>query len=144
MTSMYGYDDVLMMSLDAICLLNDAGIPCVVLTKGLLPELLAGMDNRNSYGITLVSLDEEYRKRMEPYPTPNLVDQSLSEVLDAVSFVDRIVFGRTNYSTAVSSYPHAKEWYNERVREVTAFCEEHGIDLHVKKGTWTEGLVSVA
>lgn len=169
---MYGYDDVRKMSLDAICLLNDAGIPCVVLTKGLLPELLAGMDNRNSYGITLVSLDEEYRKRMEPgtapyaerltalkrlhdsgcttwvsmepYPTPNLVDQSLSEVLDAVSFVDRIVFGRTNYSTTVSSYPHAKEWYNEQVREVTTFCEEHGIDLHVKKGTWTEGLVSVA
>lgn len=134
---MYGYDEVCEMSLGAIRKLNDASIPCVVLTKGLLPESLAGMGARNSCGITLVSLDEEYRERvepgaapyaerlaalqrlhdsgcatwvsMEPYPTPNLVDQSLEELLEAVSFTDRIVFGRANYNKAVSSYPRVKE-----------------------------------
>lgn len=163
---MYGFDDVCEMSVAAIEKLNGAGIPCVVLTKGILPERLAGLDGANMYGITLISLDEGYRElvepgaapygervaalrrlhdagcktwvSMEPYPTPNLVEQELGEVLEAVGFVDRIVFGRANYNREVSSYPLVKEWYNDRVEEVLAFCACHGIDVHIKKGTWTD------
>lgn len=164
---MYGYDDVCEMSLKAIRRLNRDGIRCVVLSKGVLPFDLAGADFLvdNVYGITLVSLDEEYRRlnepgaapyaeridalkrlhdagcktwvSMEPYPTPNVVDQDLQPILDAVSFADRIIFGRTNYNTTVSSYPGCKVWYNDRALEVVAFCKARGIDWYIKKGTWT-------
>lgn len=74
----------------------------------------------NEYGITLISLDEAYREKMEPaaapyterleamevlseagcrtwvnmepYPTPNLFEQELQNLLEAVSFTDRIIF----------------------------------------------------
>lgn len=63
---MYGYDDICDMSLDAIRKLNDAGIPCVVLSKGTLPHELASLGQTNTYGITMVSLDESYRSIYEP------------------------------------------------------------------------------
>ena len=162
---MYGYEDVCRMSLAAIRRLNRAGIPCVVLSKGVLPEELAGLGASNTYGITMVSLDESYRVAhepgaapyaerieslrrlhdaghrtwvsMEPYPTPNIHDQELLPILEEVSFVDRIVFGRTNYNRVVSAYPGCKGWYNDRVCEVVSFCRSNGIDCHIKKGTWT-------
>lgn len=162
---MYGYDDVCAMSLAALKKLNDAGIPCVVLSKGVLPEELASCSCDNVYGITLVSLDEEYRARyepgsapyeeriaalrslhdkgfrtwvsMEPYPTPNILEQDLAVVLGEVVFADRIIFGRTNYNKAVSSYPGVKGWYNDRVAEVQSFCSKHEIDCYIKKGTLT-------
>lgn len=162
---MYGVPEIGKMSVAAIRKLNDAGIKCTVLTKGLLPLELAELSKANEYGITLVSLDEDYRKRMEPgaapcnkrlaalkalheagsktwismepYPTPNLIEQDLTALLAAVSFADKIIFGRTNYSKAVSSYSKHKAFYNERAATVAAFCEAHGIALHIKKGTLT-------
>lgn len=160
---MYGYDEICEMSLKAIRRLNEDKIPCSVLSKGILPIELAPLSKDNSYGITLISLDEAYRKAVEPgaapyeerisalralhdagcktwvsiepYPSPNLIQQSLPDILAAVSFVDRIIFGRTNYNKAVSSFPDVKTWYNDRGREVIAYCEEHGIDCHIKRGT---------
>lgn len=162
---MYGYDDIGEMSLRAIARLNDAGIPCRVLSKGLLPADLAELSRENSYGITLVSLDERYREEcepgaapyaeriealrrlhdagcrtwvsMEPYPTPNIVRQDIGRVLEAASFADRVIFGRTNYNKAVSSYHGVKGWYEDRVLDVIGFCRERGIGYHIKKGTWT-------
>ena len=70
---------------------------------------------------------------MEPYPTPNLIEQKLSDVLDAVSFVDKIIFGRTNYSREVSAYVGHKAFYNACAAEVVNFCK-----AHIKAGTITE------
>ncbi len=162
---MYGYDDVCDMSMRAIKRLNADGIPCVVLSKGVLPFELASCSKENVYGITLVSLDESYREEyepgaapyveriaalktlhdagcktwvsMEPYPTPNIVEQELLPILEAVSFADRIIFGRTNYNKVVSSFPYVKSWYNDLVLDVVSFCLEKGIDYYIKKGTWT-------
>ena len=162
---MYGYDDVCEMSLQSIKRLNADNIPCVVLSKGVLPADLIEFSKDNIYGITLISLNEEYREQtepgaapyleridalkrlhesgcqtwvsMEPYPTPNLVEQDLCEILEAVSFADRIIFGRTNYNKVVSSYPCCKTWYNERAVEVVDFCTQNGIEYYIKKGTWT-------
>ncbi|MGN0059430.1 MAG: hypothetical protein ACI362_02940, partial [Coriobacteriales bacterium] len=131
-----------------------------------LPYGLAEQPKINVYGITLVSLDEAYREEaepgaapyleriaalrklhdaghttwasMEPYPSPNVVDQDLFKVLESVSFVDRIIFGRTNYNKIVSSYPNVKEWYAERAHEVMSWCEERGIECYIKKGTLPE------
>ena len=62
---MYEYDEVSDMSIKIIRKLNDNGIKCSVLTKGILPIELAELSNKNEYGITLVSLSEEFRNEFE-------------------------------------------------------------------------------
>lgn len=162
---MYGYDDICKMSLAAIKKLNAAGIRCTVLTKGLLPIDLSNLSPKNEYGITLISLDEDFRKRVEPnassyadriaslralhdrgcrtwvsiepYPTPNLIQQDLVAILDAISFTDRIIFGRTNYSKEVTAYKTHRAFYNNQAEIAVQFCREHGITYHIKNGTIT-------
>lgn len=162
---MYGYDEVGAMSMAAIKTLNAAGIRCTVLTKGLLPIELAKQSHNNEYGITLISLNEDYRRRIEPgaasyseriaalkalsnlgcktwvsiepYPTPNLIQQDLTTVLEAVSFTNRIIFGRTNYSKEISAFKGHRAFYNEQAAVVIQFCNEHGISYHIKTGTIT-------
>ena len=162
---MYGYPEIEKMGIAALTKLNTAGIKCTVLTKGVLPVELAQLSRENEYGITLVTLDETYRMRMEPgaaplqqrlaalralhdagcktwvsiepYPTPNLIEQSLQELLEAVCFVDKIIFGRTNYSKEVTAYTGHKEFYNEAAQDVLHFCAKHQITCHIKDGTIT-------
>jgi DNA repair photolyase len=163
---MYGYGEVEAMSLAAIRKLNEASIACSVLTKGILPKELSAQPRINTYGITLISLNEDYRRRVEPgaapyqerinalrelhdndcstwvsiepYPTPNIIEQSIADILNAISFTDRIVFGRTNYNKAVSAYPGCKDFYSKEAGRVIRFCKEHGIDYYIKNGTITK------
>ena len=67
---MLGYSEISEVSLKIIKKLNDNNIKCIILTKGLLPKNLSDFSPNNEYGITLVSLDEEYRKKMEPGASP--------------------------------------------------------------------------
>lgn len=162
---MYGYDEIKKMSLSAIKKLNDAGIKCTVLTKGLLPLELATFSEDNEYGITLISLDEAYRQRIEPgaapyadrlaalralhdagcktwvsiepYPTPNLIEQNLTDILEAAAFTDNIIFGRTNYNREISAYKAHRDFYNTQAELVASFCQERGIRYHIKNGTIT-------
>ena len=163
---MYQYKEVQDMSLAAIRKINAAGVKCSVLTKGILPIELAKLSKENEYGITLISTDEAFIERMEPgsapwderltalkalhdagcktwvsiepYPTPNIVKQDLQELLEEIGFVDRIIFGRMNYSKEVTAYAGYKQFYNDRAAEAIAFCEERGISYHIKDGTITE------
>lgn len=160
---MYGNRELRDLSIKSIEKLNENNIPCSVLTKGTLPLKLSSMSKDNVYGITLISLNENYRKKVEPgaapykrrieslkklhekgcqtwvsiepYPTPNLINQDLSKILSSVSFVDKIIFGRTNYNKAVSSYKNNKEFYNECAYQVIDFCKNNNIDCHIKQGT---------
>lgn len=162
---MYEYDEICEMSLAAIKKLNDAGIVCTTLTKGILPVALKNFSLENEHGITLISLDEKYREKMEPgaapykerlaalrtlhdagcktwvsiepYPTPALIEQDLLELLESVSFVDRIIFGRTNYSKEANLYKDHKHFYNECAKEVVRFCQEKNIRYHIKEKTIT-------
>ena len=162
---MYEYDEVCSMSLEIISMLNAAGIKCTALTKGLLPLELSSMPKNNEYGITLISLDETFREEIEPgaasyadrisrlrelhtlgcktwvsiepYPTPNIIEQDFNEILEAVSFVDRIIFGRTNYNAIVSKYREHKAFYNKLSETVIDFCNSNNIDYHIKEGTQT-------
>lgn len=164
---MSGYPEVSAMSIAAIRKLNQAGIRCTTLTKGILPLELAQLSTENEHGITLISMDETYRETMEPgaapyadrlaalkalheagcktwvsiepYPTPNLIKQNLREILDAVSFADKIIFGRTNYCKEVNAYKQHKVFYNQMAGQVTEFCEQHRIQYHIKEKTITEG-----
>ena len=65
---MYGYDEIKQMSIESIKKLNAANIRCSVLTKGILPIQLADLSSENEYGITLISLDENYQKKMGQKP----------------------------------------------------------------------------
>jgi len=120
---------------------------------------------QNEYGITLVSLSEHFRKRyephtaayrarieslkllrehglktwvsIEPYPTPNMIQQNLSRILGEMAFVDKIVFGRLNYNPISSrnSFPRVSAFYDGCARAVANFCARHRIRCHIKKGT---------
>lgn len=163
---MYGRDDIQTLSLAVIRKLNDSDTKTTVLTKGILPIELSEMSNNNEYGITLVSLDEHYRESfepgaasvkqrlqalkalhdkgckiwvsIEPYPTPNIIEQDLKKILEAVIFANKIIFGRTNYSKLASAYKMHKQFYNEQSKIVSEFCEQRNIDYHIKIGTVTE------
>lgn len=120
----------------------------------------------NLYGITLVSLAEKFRKSfepfsalfeeriraleylhnaglktwvsMEPYPTPNLITQDLRTILNRISFVDRIIFGKLNYNVHVSEFGSNIDFYENCAETVIKFCEKKGIDYHIKYGTQKE------
>lgn len=162
---MYGYDEIARMSIEIIEKLNAAGIKCTALTKGILPAELARLSHDNEYGITLVSLDEHFRTEMEPntapfreriaalrslhdagcktwvsiepYPTPNIIDQDLTGILETIGFCDRIIFGRLHYNKKVSEYKDHKAFFNEMAEKVIAFCKENGKQYHIKTGTMT-------
>ena len=76
---------------------------------------------------------------MEPYPTPNLMEQDLMDRLKAVSFVDKIVFGKLNYNAKVSQFEDSKEFYNELASSVMRFCKKNRISCHIKEGTKING-----
>lgn len=159
---MLGYPEVQAMSLAIIERLNEAGIACSVLTKGILPGDLADPARfpvANTHGISLVSLDEGFRRQwepgaapyakriaalrqlhaagrrtlvhIEPYPTPNIIEQDLRVMLEAVAFVDHVFFGGWNYNRRVSDYPGADTFYREQATIVRRFCEMNGIECEV-------------
>ena len=163
---MYEQEQVCDLSLKIIDKLNRNNIRCTVLTKGVFPKELGsknGFSNNNEYGITLVSLNEKFRKNfepnsakfkdridslkylhkkgfktwisMEPYPTPNLIKQDLMDILEAVAFVDKIVFGRLNYNVKSSEFKYSKEFYNSLASAVVKFCKKNRITCHIKQGT---------
>ena len=162
---MYGYEQISNMALESIKKLNAAKIKCTVLTKGILPIELSKLSSDNEYGITLITLDEEFREiiepgaatcrdridalrklhdagcktwvSIEPYPTPNIHEQDLGELLEAISFTNKIVFGRTNYSKEASAYKKHKAFYNDKAAEVIRFCEDRWIEYHIKEKTIT-------
>lgn len=72
---------------------------------------------------------------MEPYPTPNVREQELEPILNAVSFVDRIVFGRVHYDKQTSAHEDLDAFYRGTIERVRKFCEENDIDCYIKKGT---------
>ena len=163
---MYGYDEVSQMSIAIIEKLNAAGIKCTALTKGILPIELAQFSHENEYGITLVSLDEGFREEMEPntasykdriaalralhdagcktwvsiepYPTPNFIEQDLNDILEAIGFCDKIIFGRLNYNKKVSEYKDHKDYFNKLAEQVIAYCKTNDKQYHIKDGTLSE------
>ena len=163
---MYGHEDICQLSMQVLQRANAHSVRCSVLTKGILPIELAELPLQNEYGITVVSLDDNFIRRyepgaapihdridalkalsekgcktwvsVEPYPTPNIINQSLSNILDAVSFTGRIIFGRLHYNKVVSEYKQHKEFYNQCAEQVIQFCKDHQIDYHIKTGTITE------
>jgi DNA repair photolyase len=163
---MYGYKEISDLTVKLIKIVNDSGIKCTALTKGTLPNELIKLSDCNEFGITLVSLDEGFRQKwepnsapykerikslkylhdkgiktwvsIEPYPTPNIIDQDFDEILESIGFVDKIIFGRLNYNKLVSAYKDRIEYYNELSDKVVTFCKKNKKDWHIKEGTKCE------
>lgn len=163
---MYEYPEIEQMSIEVIKKLNNAGIKCSILTKGVLPIELSNLSKDNEYGITLVSLDEDFREKIEPgaapikkrlnalkalhdagcktwvsiepYPTPNIYNQDLNKILCAIKFADKIIFGRMNYNKEVTAYKTHKDFFNSCATKTIKFCNKYGITYHIKKGTIIE------
>lgn len=166
---MYNQPEVIDLTLKIIKRLNQDDIRCTVLTKGIYPEDLLNKGEHkvdNEYGITLVSLDEGFKSRfepysapfskringlkrlskaglktwvsMEPYPTPNLVKQDIKQLLSKLSFVKKIIFGKFNYNTKSSQFKNYRGFYDDCADKVISFCQVKGIDYHIKFGTRTE------
>lgn len=162
---MYNYPETGRLSYQIIERLNKDNIKCTALTKGLLPEDLKRLSKDNEYGITLISLNEEFRKEaepgaapyferiaalkklheagcktwisIEPYPTPNFIVQDITEILNTISFVDKIIFGRLNYNAKVTAYKEYKEFFNQMSEIVISFCIKNNKVYHIKNGTIT-------
>ncbi len=154
---MAGRPEIGSLSMRIIKKINAAGLACDILTKGVLPRELADarFDRDNRYGISIVSLDEGFRRRwepgaapyadritalrylhdqgypvyahIEPYPTPNIIIQDIDALLEAVAFVDAVYFGEWNYSSVAGKYPNRTRFYAEQVRKVKAFCRNCGV-----------------
>ena len=154
------------MTLKIINKLNNEGIKCTILTKGIYPKELTDIkkySKKNEYGITLVSLDKNFKEKfepfsasykgrlkalkrlhdaglktwvsMEPYPTPNLVEQNLLRMLQEISFVDNIIFGKLNYSVESSAFEGNEDFYEKCAYIIESFCKARGIKYHIKYGT---------
>lgn len=163
---MMKYPEVSKMTIDIINRLNKEKISVTTLTKGIIPDEVFETSKINMYGITLVSLDEKFRKiyepfssnyeeridslkrvhdkgfktwvSIEPYPTPNICKQSLNDLLNRISFVDYIVFGMWHYNPKVTSYKDKVNFYNSCADLVIEFCKKHKIKCHIKDGTINE------
>lgn len=117
----------------------------------------------NNYGVSLVSLSEYFRKTfepfsapfgdrinslkylhdaglktwvsIEPYPTPNLFEQNILDILNTVSFVDEIIFGKWNYNIKTIGFDGWAKFYENCAKTVIDFCKGRNIEYHIKNGT---------
>ena len=64
-------------------------------------------------------------------------EQNLLQILNTVSFVNKIIFGRTNYNKEITAFTAHKAFYNQQVDIVIDFCERNGVNYHIKDGTMT-------
>ncbi|MFH1841076.1 MAG: radical SAM protein [Candidatus Shapirobacteria bacterium] len=163
---MYKQPEVIDLTLRIIARLSKDNIRCTTLTKGIYPKMLVDTQKyseNNEYGITLVSLESDFKKRfepfsapyedrieslkylhqnglktwisMEPYPTPNLIEQDLLGVLESISFADKIIFGKLNYNTISSQFKENSGFYEDCAEIVSDFCKSREIECHIKHGT---------
>lgn len=161
-------DEIAQCTLAIIRAINEQGVPVTVLTKGVYPEIdVRSLHPDNHYGITAVSLSEDFRKdwepgtppvsdriaglarladqaawtwvSIEPYPTPN-IDATASRItplLNELDFADKFIFGRLNYTPAVSQYLKRvdPDFYLTVAREIAVWCRVRGKGLHIKDKT---------
>jgi len=163
---MYKQKEIENLTLKIIERLNNDNIRCTVLTKGIYPKALTDTKKygeNNEYAITLVSLNDNFKKRyepysapyeqriralkylhdkglktwvsMEPYPTPNLALQNLNEILEKIKFVDKIIFGKLNYNVESSQSGYNGDFYQSCANIVIEFCRKNNIEYHIKYGT---------
>jgi hypothetical protein len=56
-------------------------------------------------------------------------------ILDSISFVNKIIFGRLNYNVNVKKYVDYQNFFNSQSLKVIEFCKKNKKAYHIKKGT---------
>lgn len=153
--------------------LNQEKIRVTTLTKGVYPKDLLDKEKftkDNEYGITLVSLNDDFKRKfepysasykdrikslkiladnglktwasLEPYPTPELDIKAgeIEVILESVSFVKKIIFGKLNYRRLTDCksnqiWENNNDFYRDMATRIIRFCKKNRIDLHIKYGT---------
>ena len=81
---------------------------------------------------------------MEPYPTPELdkTAQNIIDILEEITFVKKIIFGKLNYNrmtsyrgNSIPVWKNNEDFYKEMAEQVINFCQNNGIKYHIKSGT---------
>ncbi len=123
---MVGRPEVGNLSLALVERLNRSGIPCSLLTKGLLPTDLA--DRRrfpcdNTHGISLVSLDESFRGEWEPGAAP---------------YAERVAALRRLHDAGRRTLVHIEPYPTPNIlsQNLTSILREVGFVDHVFFGRW--------
>jgi len=159
--------DVKELTFDIIERINKKGIRVTTLTKGFYPEELTEGKflQNNEYGITIVSLNPDFKERyepftapydirieslkklheagyktwasIEPYPTPNLDPDAynIEKILKEIKFVDKIIFGKLNYNINANLFRDNLLFYEKIARKVIDFCNRENINFYIKQGT---------
>lgn len=159
------FPEIKKLTLEIIRKLNENDIKVTTLTKGLYPIELSNSEfhKENEYGITLISLDNNFKKTyesyaspyeerieslkklskkgsktwvsIEPYPTPNIVKQDLMDIVESINFVDKIIFGKWNYNAKIKAYKDYEVFYSDNVQYIIDYCKKNKIEYHIKDGT---------
>jgi len=150
---MYDFDkkkpiaEIKKLTLKIIEKLNREGIRVTTLTKGIYPNDILDrkrFSGNNEYGITLVSLNKEFKNKfepfstpyearlaslkklsdnglrtwvsLEPYPTPELdkTSEDIDKILEKVCFVNKLIFGKFNYRKIAATKKTLSVWKNNR------------------------------
>ena len=80
---------------------------------------------------------------MEPYPTPKLdaMAGDIEKILEKISFVKKIIFGKLNYRRLTEYNNDSQIWknnddfYKAMSQMVINFCKKNNIKYHIKLGT---------
>lgn len=144
-------------------LLDKRKIRTAVSTKQVMPARFTPKKLGSfRHGKTIVSIDKEFRKKherfsatidrriadlqkdklrgiyvwdsMEPYPVPKIHKQDIIKVLEAIKFVDFIIFGRWNYDSRAKGL-EAQEFYASIIPQFVDWCKSNKIRYHVKSET---------
>ena len=127
----------------------------LLLEKDQLPINISSLSKEDEFGINLVSLNENYRREYEPespsylerlnilkefssngfktfinldnYPAPNKIHQDFNEILDTISFVDKIILNK-NSLNGIGKY---KKFYEDLETMIINFCNNNYIKYSI-------------
>ena len=127
---MYQYEDIKELSISILKLINSYNILCTALTKGVLPKELVNLSKENSYGITLISLNESFRETMEPGASPYTLSNS-KFYRPKFGLVDYIIIEKYQSTKIIRSFIIIM------ANKVIKFCSINNIEYHIKNKTIT-------
>ena len=74
-----------------------------------------------------------YTKKLQKIKRIDIVN--LNKILNKISFVDKIIFGKLNYNCESKAFENNEIFYEECAQKVIEFCKKRNIDYHIKYGT---------
>ena len=155
---MHNFPDAQRLTIRLMEIIKNHNIEMTLLTKGAYPTSEISKFNCKP-GISLVSLNDSFHAQyepystpiverinalkkladmgldtwvcIEPYPTPDIIEQSLYELLTKVSFTNTIVFGKWNYRRNKINKDIEDRFYKECCEQVSEFGDKNNIKTYV-------------